>query len=146
MKENIPENTRSRENLLDLRCPNRSDFIESNLTHFGQKLKGSFYRGSFRKGVAVPIVPGGGDWGRVRGGGGVWVFLWKMREKGKGVGRVRGWGGDRPRNRQVNAQALSKLPFSDLPFSFSPTISNLKPKHREGQKVPQSLKSKEIKK
>ena len=43
-----------------------------------------------------------------------------MREKGKGVGRVGGWGRDRQRNRQVNAQALSKLPFSDLPFSFSP--------------------------
>ena len=27
----------------------------------GQELKGSFYRGSFRRGVAVPIgVPGGG--------------------------------------------------------------------------------------
>ena len=25
-----------------------------------------------------------------------------------------GWGGDRQRNRQVNAQALPKLPFSDL--------------------------------
>ena len=29
-----------------------------------------------------------------------------------------GWGGDRQRNWQVNAQALSKLPFSELPFSF----------------------------
>ena len=40
------------------------------------------------------------------------VFLWKMRANGEGGGRVRGWGGDRQRNRQVNAQALSKLPFS----------------------------------
>ena len=49
------------------------------------------------------------------GSGGWWgaVFLWKaMREKGKGVGR----GGDRQRNRQVNTQALSKPPCSDLPF------------------------------
>ena len=43
-----------------------------------------------------------------------------MREKGKGVGKVGGWGRDRQRNRQVNAQALSKLPFSNLPFIFSP--------------------------
>ena len=43
------------------------------------------------------------------------VLLWNIR--GKGVGRV--GGGDRPRNRQVNAQALSKLPFSNLPISFS---------------------------
>ena len=33
------------------------------------------------------------------------VFLWKMREKGKGVGR---WGGDRQRNRQVIAHAFVK--------------------------------------
>ena len=36
--------------------------------------------------------------------------------KGKGVGRVGGWGRDRQRDRQVNVQALSKLPFSNLPF------------------------------
>ena len=42
-------------------------------------------------------------------------------KKAKGVGMVGGgWGRDRQRNRQVNAQALSKLPFSKLPFSFSP--------------------------
>ena len=42
------------------------------------------------------------------------VFLWKLRKKGKGVGRVGvgGGGRDRQRNLQVNAQALSKLPFS----------------------------------
>ena len=41
------------------------------------------------------------------------------------VGRVGGGVGtlDRQRDRQVNAQALSKLPFSDLPFSFSPIPS-----------------------
>ena len=48
-----------------------------------------------------------------RGVAGV-VFLRKKREKGGGVGRV--GGGDRQRNRQVNAQASSKLPFSDLPL------------------------------
>ena len=46
------------------------------------------------------------------------LLLW-----GKGVGRGGGGGGDRQRNWQVNAQALSKLPFSNLPFSFSPIIS-----------------------
>ena len=45
-----------------------------------------FTGGSFRKGVAVIIgLPGGGFQGRVQGVAGV-VFLWKMREKGKGVG------------------------------------------------------------
>ena len=48
----------------------------ASLFFIGQKLKGSFYRGSFRKGVRVPIgVPGGGVWGRVQGGGGGRVFL-----------------------------------------------------------------------
>ena len=69
--------------------------------------------------MRVPIgVPGGGVWVRFRGvvGGG---FLVKNKGKGKGVGRV----GDWQRNRQVTAQALSKLPFSDLPFSFSPIVA-----------------------
>ena len=87
-----------------------------------------FTRGSYRKGVRVPIgVPGRGGFGS--GSAGWWgvVFLWKIREEGKGVGRVRGWGGDRQRNRQVNGQALSELPFSSLPFSslpfsFSPVL------------------------
>ena len=78
-----------------------------------QKLKGSFYRGSFRKGVRVPIsVSGGGVWGRVQGGGGVRFSCGKRGGGGEGGGR----GEDRQRNRQVNAQALSKLTFSDLPF------------------------------
>ena len=72
--------------------------------HIGKKLKGSFYRGSFRKGVAVPNgVPGGGFRVGFRGMAGM-VFLLKMREKGKGEGG--GGGGDRQRNRQVNAQAF----------------------------------------
>ena len=52
---------------------------------------GSFYRGRFRKGVAVPIG-GGGVWGRLQGGGVRGSFPLKMREKGKGVGRVGGGG------------------------------------------------------
>ena len=39
--------------------------------------------------------------------------------KGDGDGEGGGWDRDRQRNRQVIAQALSKLPFSNLPFSFS---------------------------
>ena len=74
--------------------------------------------------MAVGIGVPGGEGFRVgfRGVAGV-GFLLKMREKGKGVGRVGGvgWGGDRQRvNWQVNAQALSKLPFSKLPFSKLP--------------------------
>ena len=38
-----------------------------------------------------------------------------MKEKGKVVGRAGGWGADRQRNRQVNAQALAKLPFPKDP-------------------------------
>ena len=46
--------------------------FQINWTMFGQKLKGSFYGGSFRRGVRVPIgVLGGGLWGRVQVGGGV---------------------------------------------------------------------------
>ena len=33
-----------------------------------------------------------------------------------------GGGGDQQRNRQANTQALSKLPFGKLPFSFSPKL------------------------
>ena len=44
--------------------------------------------------MRAPIgVPGRGVWGRVQGGGGGAVFLWKIREKGKGVGRVGGGAG-----------------------------------------------------
>ena len=58
----------------------------------GQKLKGSFYRGSFsRRGASSYWCPWRRGWGRsdsgaVVGGG----FLQKMKEKGKGVGRVGG--------------------------------------------------------
>ena len=62
--------------------------------------RGSFYRGWFRKGVAVPTgVPWGGVWGRVQVGGGGWVFLLKKKGKGEGGGEGGGWDGDRQRNR-----------------------------------------------
>ena len=65
-----------------------------------------FAGGSCRKGLRVPVgVPGGGVRGRVEGGVVGVVFLWRMRERGKGVG---GWGGDRQRNQQVNAHAFVK--------------------------------------
>ena len=48
-------------------------------------------------------------------------FPLEKEGKGRGGGEGGGWGGDRQRNRQVNAQTLSKLPFSNLPFSFSPS-------------------------
>ena len=51
-------------------------------------------------------------------GGGA-VVLWNNQEKWEVGGEGGGWGRDRQRSRQVNAQALSKLPFSNLPFSFS---------------------------
>ena len=54
----------------------------------------------------------------VAGGG----FPLENKGKGEGGGEGGGWGGDRRRNRQVYAQALSKLPFSNLPFSFSPSF------------------------
>ena len=80
----------------------------------GQNLKvmGSFYWWKFsRRGTSSFGVPGGRGLGSVsRGRGGV-VPLWKIKEKGKGVGRVGGWGGDRQRNRQVNAHAFAKPPF-----------------------------------
>ena len=43
-----------------------------------------------------------------------------MREKGKGVGRVGGGVGTGKGTGRVNAQALSKLPFSDLPLKKCP--------------------------
>ena len=74
--------------------------------------------------MRVPIgVPGGGVWGWVQVGGAGGGFPVEIREKGRGGerGGGGGWGGDTQRNRQINAQALSKLPFSKLlPFSFSP--------------------------
>ena len=51
------------------------------------------------------------------------VFLWSMREKGKGVGVGTGKG----TGKSMRA-SLSKRPFSNLPFSFSPMIDAGKPK------------------
>ena len=59
--------------------------------------------------------------GLLQGGGGARFSSGKMRERGRGWGVCwrGGVGGDRQRNRQVNAKALSKLPLSKLPFSVS---------------------------
>ena len=53
----------------------------------------------------------------------LWVvgssFLWKMTEKGKGVGRAGGGvGTDKGTGKSMRTR-LSKLPFSKLPLSFS---------------------------
>ena len=62
--------------------------------------------------MAVPIrVPGVGVQGRVQGGAG-WGF--PLKNEGKGEGGGEGGGGDRQWNRQVSAQDLSKLTFSNL--------------------------------
>ena len=59
--------------------------------------------------MRAPIgVPGGGVWGRVQVGGGGGFPVENEGKKGKGVGRVGGWGGDRQRNRQANAHAFVK--------------------------------------
>ena len=53
------------------------------------------------------------------------VFLWKMEEKGKGVGRVgvgSGMGTDKGTGKSMRTH-LSKPPFSVLPFSFSPKLA-----------------------
>ena len=81
-------------------------------------IKGSFYRGVvFAKGCEFLLVSLGRGFGS--GSGGWWVVSCaKWRKRGRGWGGWGGWGRHRQRNRQVNAQALSKLPFSDLPFSL----------------------------
>ena len=66
-------------------------------------------------------VPGGGVFGRVQVGGGGWFgFLWRMREKGKGMGRVGGGVGTGKGTGKSMRTRLSKLPFCKLPDSFSP--------------------------
>ena len=76
----------------------------------GQKLRGSFLPGVvFAKRCEFVLVfleegglgSGSGGWRGV-------VFLWKVREKEKGAGEDGGSGGDRQRNRQVNAHAFVK--------------------------------------
>ena len=53
----------------------------------------------------------------VVGGG----LLWKMREMGKGVGRVGGGLRAGEGTGKSMRTLFSKLPFSNLPFGFSPT-------------------------
>ena len=78
----------------------------------GQKLRGSSYGVVFRKGVRVPIgVPGIGGWGPLGlGSDGWWGVCFSLEKEGKGGGAGEGgrWGGDRQRNRQVNAHAFAK--------------------------------------
>ena len=84
----------------------------------GQKQRGRFYRGSFRKGVRVPIgVLGGGVWGRVQEmlSCGLSVENEGTCEGGGRGGGV-GWGQAKELASQC-ASSLSKLPFSKLPFS-----------------------------
>ena len=49
-----------------------------------------------------------------------WVFLWKLKEKGKGVGRVGGGVGTDKGTGKSMPTRLSKLPFGKPLFSFSP--------------------------
>ena len=80
-----------RRNILENKYPHNKKSLGE--TFFGQKLGVVFTAGSFRKEVAVPIgVRVKGVWGRVQVGGGGWFSL-ENEGKGKGVGRVGGWGG-----------------------------------------------------
>ena len=81
--------------------PRHNPGLKNNCARIGRKLRGSFYRGSFHKGVWVPIGVPGFRW--VVGGG----LLLGNEENGEGGGEV-GWGRDQQRNRQVNAQAFVK--------------------------------------
>ena len=63
---------------------------------------------------------GEGFGGGFRGIGGGVVSLWEVRGKGQGVGRVGGWGGAGKGTGKSMHTCLSKLPFSNLPLSFSP--------------------------
>ena len=72
--------------------------------------------------MAVPIgVPGVGVWGRVEGGGGGAVFLWKIREKhGKAVGRVGGGIG----TGKGTGKSMRKL-CRNYPLAVYPLVSPL---------------------
>ena len=48
------------------------------------------------------------------------LFLWKMSEKRKRLGRVEGWGGDRQRNQQVNVRAFVKTTLAQPTLEFLP--------------------------
>ena len=79
----------------------------------GQKLKGSFYRGSFRKGVRVPSVPGG--WGLGTGSGG-WGGGFVVANEGKGWG---GWGVGWEQAKEPASQCAhvcQSYPFANYPL------------------------------
>ena len=89
----------------------------------GQKLKGSFAGGSSRKGVRASIgVPGEG----FRWVVGV-VFLWKMRAKGKGVGRV-GCGEGTGKGTGKSMRAVVKTTLYQEQISQSQKIARTAPK------------------
>ena len=94
-----------------------TDRIEQLGQPIGQKLKGSFYRGVVvAKGCEFLLLSLGEGFGvGFRGWWGV-AFLWKMREKGEGVGRVGVVGTCKGTASQCARARLPKLPFSNLPF------------------------------
>ena len=70
--------------------------------------------------MRVPIgVPGGG---RVQGDGGGAVFLWKRREKGKGVGRVGAGVGTGKGTRKSMRKLCRNYPLANYPL-VSPRFS-----------------------
>ena len=61
-------------------------------------------------------------WGRVQVGGGGWVILWKLREKGNGGEECGGVGTGMGTGKSFRMH-LSKLPFGKLPSSFETFIA-----------------------
>ena len=53
------------------------------------------------------------------------VWLWEMREKGKGGGEGGGWEGTGKGTGKSMRTRSSKLPLGKLPFSFSPNTVSL---------------------
>ena len=66
-------------------------------------------------------VPGGGVWGRIQVGGAGWAFLWKVRGKGKGVGRV-GCGQAREPASQC-ARVCPNYPLANSPGNVFPIVA-----------------------
>ena len=104
-------------------------------TQFGQKLKGSFIGVFFAKGCEFRLVSLGAEFGvEFRGV----VFLWKIREKGKGKGRVGGWGG-RPAKEPASqcARICQNYLLVNYPCDCDPDIQECP--HPRAPKSPKSL-------
>ena len=86
----------------------------------------------------APVFLGQGFGGRVQVGGGG-SFPVKMRKKGKGVERVGGGGGTGKGTGKRMRTRLSKLPFSKLPFSFSPKKARVTPGGGSGSEIIEEL-------